>query len=161
MGNCVFQDYDHPQFPECEDFGDLTIIGGNGATGYHRVGWLTTLGLATWGDGRTVFLGTDGCIKMHKYLNASAERTGDHLFLVDHHGERHLEVAGTIGFPFFGQLIRDCLNETTTAMTQEHIFLAADLCLIMKKKRCVLGKRTRESIDQRSGFTLNDEPFDI
>ena len=80
------------------------------------------------------FLGTDGYIKMRKYLNAAAERTGDHLFLVDHHGERHLEVAGTIGFPFFGQLIRDSLNETTTAMTQELIFLTAQLCLIMKEK---------------------------
>jgi predicted dehydrogenase len=126
--------YHHPQFAELEDFGDLTLIGGNGATGYHRVDWLTPKGLATWGDGRTVILGTDGYIELRKYLNVAAERTGDHLFLVDQHGERHLEVAGTIGFPFFGQLIRDSLDGTTTAMTQEHIFLAAELCLVAQQQ---------------------------
>jgi hypothetical protein len=34
-----------------------------------------------------------------------------------------------VGFPFFGELILDCLNGTTNAMTQEHAFKAAELCL--------------------------------
>lgn len=33
------------------------------------------------------------------------------------------------GFPFFGQLILDCLNRTENAMTQAHAFKAAELCL--------------------------------
>jgi hypothetical protein len=34
-----------------------------------------------------------------------------------------------VGYPFFGALILDCLNRTEKAMTQEHAFLAAELCL--------------------------------
>ena len=33
------------------------------------------------------------------------------------------------GYPFFGQLIPDCLNRTETAMTQAHAFKATELCL--------------------------------
>jgi predicted dehydrogenase len=121
--------YHHPDYPELEDFGDLTLIGGNGATGYHRVDWLNPRGLATWGDGRSMILGTEGYIELRKYINVAAERTGDHLFLVNHEGEQHHDLTGKIGFPFFGQLIRDSLDGTETAMTQAHIFTTAELCL--------------------------------
>jgi hypothetical protein len=33
------------------------------------------------------------------------------------------------GFPYFGQLIRDCLDRTENAMTQAHAFKAAELSL--------------------------------
>jgi predicted dehydrogenase len=121
--------YHCPEFPELEDFGDLTLIGANGATGYHRVDWLNPQGLATWGDGRTIVLGTEGYIELRKYIDVATSTTGDHLFLVDHKGEHHFELAGKIGFPFFGQLVRDCLDGTETAMTQAHIFKTAELCL--------------------------------
>ena len=52
--------YHHPEYPELEDFGDLTLVGADGATAYHRVDWFTPEGLATWGDGRLVLLGTEG-----------------------------------------------------------------------------------------------------
>ena len=55
---------------------------------------------------------------------------GDHLFLVDDNGEQHIRCAGLVGYPFFGQLILDCLNRTENAMSQEHTFKAAELCLI-------------------------------
>jgi len=125
--------YHHPQYPELEDFGDLALVGADGATGYHRVDWFTPDGLSTWGDGRLVILGTEGYIELRKYLNVGdpspAGRSGDHLFLVDRTGERHLELAGQVGFPFFGALIRDCLERTESAMTQAHAFLAAELAL--------------------------------
>jgi hypothetical protein len=38
-------------------------------------------------------------------------------------------VAGKVGFPFFGELILDCLERTELAMTQAHVFKAAELCL--------------------------------
>ena len=40
-----------------------------------------------------------------------------------------MNVHGKIGYPFFGQLILDCLNGTENAMTQEHAFKAAELCV--------------------------------
>ena len=50
-------------------------------------------------------------------------------FLVDRHGEQHLALAGQVGYPFFGQLILDCLERTERAMTQAHAFKAAELCI--------------------------------
>ncbi|MEN9840710.1 MAG: hypothetical protein RL376_510, partial [Verrucomicrobiota bacterium] len=52
-----------------------------------------------------------------------------HVYLVDEQGEHHLPVAGRVGFRFFGELILDCLHRTEKAMTQRHVFKAAELCL--------------------------------
>ncbi len=38
--------------------------------------------------------------------------------------------AGKVGFPFFGELILDCLEGTERAMTQEYAFKAAELSLV-------------------------------
>jgi hypothetical protein len=48
---------------------------------------------------------------------------------MDRAGEQHLELSGKVGYPFFGKLILDCLRRTEEAMTQEHAFKAAELCL--------------------------------
>jgi hypothetical protein len=48
---------------------------------------------------------------------------------VDDKGEQFINVAGKVGFRFFGELILDCLNRTEKAMTQAHAFKAAELCL--------------------------------
>lgn len=121
--------YHHPQYPELEDFGDATLLADNGATNYFRVDWFTPDGLSTWGDGRTIILGTDGYIELRKYVDVAREPTGDHLYLVDQQGEQHIPVAGKVGYPYFGQLILDCLNRTENAMTQAHTFKAAELCI--------------------------------
>jgi predicted dehydrogenase len=121
--------YANRQYPELEDFGDATLVADNGATFYFRVDWLTPGGLRTWGDGRTLILGTEGYIEMRKYIDISREGDGDHLFLVNGEQEQHFALHGKVGFPFFGQLVLDCLNGTEIAMTQEHAFKAAELCL--------------------------------
>ncbi len=36
-----------PSLPELEDFGELNVVGANGASYYHRVDWLTQDGLGT------------------------------------------------------------------------------------------------------------------
>ncbi len=121
--------YANPQFPELEDFGEANLLGDNGATNYIRVDWLTPNGLSTWGDGRMTILGTKGYIELRKYVDVGREKTGDHVYLVDEKGEHHLHVAGKVGFRFFGELILDSLNRTEKAMTQRHVFKAAELCL--------------------------------
>jgi len=126
--------YRHKQYPELEDFGDATIIADNGATNYFRVDWLTPDGLGNWGDGRTFILGTEGYIELRKYIDVGRSGEGNQLFLVDNQGEHHLSLEGKVGFPFFGQLILDCLNRTETSMTQAHAFKAAELCLQAQKQ---------------------------
>ncbi len=49
--------------------------------------------------------------------------------LVDQRGEQHISVSGRVGYPFFGQLILDCIEGTERSMSQEHAFRAAELCL--------------------------------
>jgi predicted dehydrogenase len=121
--------YANPDHPEFEDFGEASLLADNGATSYVRVDWFTPDGLSTWGDGRTVILGTKGYIELRKYLDVARDKTGDHVFIVDDQGERHVNVAGQVGFRFFGELILDCLNRTEKAMTQAHAFKSAEICL--------------------------------
>lgn len=121
--------YSWPDHPGFEDFGDATLVADNGATHYFRVDWFTPDGLRAWGDGRTFILGTEGTLELRKYLDLARDVEGDHLYLVDRHGEHHQAVHGAVGFPFFGQLILDCLHRTEQAMSQRHTFLAIDLAL--------------------------------
>ena len=122
--------YGHPEFPEREDFGGAVLVGDNGATQHFRVDWFTPDGLSTWGDGRTFILGTKGYIELRKYVNVGTnDGSSNHVFLVNQDGERHFEVTGKVGYPFFGQLILDCINRTENAMTQDHAFKAAELCV--------------------------------
>jgi len=128
--------FNNPDTPELEDFGEASLVGNNGTSNYYRVDWFTPNGLRIWGDGRTIILGTRGYIELRKYINVSADATGDHLFLVTDSGEEHMQLKGKVGFSFFGKLVLDCLNRTEHAMTQAHAFKAAELCI-----KCQLAAR--------------------
>lgn len=132
--------YNNPDYPELEDYGDATLRGDNGATQFFKVDWFTPEGLSTWGDGRTFITGTDGTIEIRKYVDVGREKSGDHLYLVNKDGERHYNLSGKVGFPFFGEFIKDCMNRTEKAMTQEHAFKAAELCLQAQEQAVVVSK---------------------
>lgn len=127
------------QYPDFEDFGHATAVADNGATFYCRVDWYTPGGLGAWGDGRTFIIGTRGTIELRKYLDVARDRAGDHVYLVDAQGEHHLAVQGQVGFPYFGALIRDCLDRTETAMPQAHTFLATELSLLAQAQAVCLA----------------------
>lgn len=131
--------YTFPDYPEFQDFGDATLVADNGATFYFRVDWLTPDGLGTWGDGRVFILGTEGYIEARKYIDIGRDSSADHLYLVNQEGEKHFELSGKVGFPFFGEFILDCLNGTENAMTQEHAFRAAELCIEAQEKAMHIG----------------------
>ncbi|WP_067935638.1 Gfo/Idh/MocA family protein [Alicyclobacillus kakegawensis] len=122
--------YRYKEFPEFQDFGDCALNLGNGATGYFRVDWFTPDGLRTWGDGRTFILGTHGYIELRKYIDVGRDAEGDHVYLVNDEGEHHIPVSGRVGYPFFGELILDCLERTERAMSQEHALRAAELAVL-------------------------------
>jgi hypothetical protein len=130
--------YNHPEYPEFEDFGEAMLVGDNGATNYFRVDWFTPDGLSAWGDGRTIILGTEGYIELRKYVDIGRDTRGDHIFLVNGSGEKHFNINGQVGYPFFGELILDCLNGTEKAMTQAHAFKAAELCLKAQQQAVVI-----------------------
>ena len=126
--------YSHPEYPELEDFGDAVLLGSNGATMYFRVDWFTPGGMGAWGDGRTFIMGEKGSIELRKYIDVARDSRGDHVILVDSEKEQHICVSGEVGYPYFGQLILDCLNGTENAMPQKHTFLAAQLSLEAQEK---------------------------
>lgn len=121
--------YANADTPEFEDFGEASLRTSTGATGYVRVDWFTARGLGTWGDGRTIILGTNGTIELRKYIDIARERRGNQIYVVDDHGEHHIDVDGRVGYRFFGEFVLDCLQRTDKAMTQAHAFKAAEIAL--------------------------------
>jgi len=122
----------YPQYPDFEDFGDITVRG-DGGTGYIRVDWFTPDGLNTWGDGRLTILGTDGYIEIRKNVDVAGREGGNHLFLVDKKETRYFDCSKE-PLPFGEQFISDVVNRTNTAMSQEHCFLATELALTAQEK---------------------------
>jgi len=130
VASAAVGNFANPDTPELEDFGEASLVGDNGTSNYIRVDWFTPDGLSTWGDGRTIILGTKGYIELRKYVDVARGSPGkDYVILVDGKGEQMINVEGKVGFRFFGELILDCLNRTEKAMTQTHAFKAAELCL--------------------------------
>jgi Predicted dehydrogenases and related proteins len=122
--------YNHPKYPGLDDFGDATLVADNGAAGYFRVDWFTPDGLQMWGDGRLFILGTEGFIEQRKYMQLGEKGShGGNVYLANNKEETYYNIEGKVGFPYFGELILDCLNRTENAMTQEHAFKAAELCV--------------------------------
>ena len=52
--------------------------------------------------------------------------------------KKHYSLTGEVGFPFFGKMIKDCINRTEHAMTQKYIFKAQELCLKAQEKAMVI-----------------------
>ena len=123
--------FNHPQHPTFEDFGDMTAVG-NGGTGYIRVDWFTPDGLPTWGDGRLFLLGTEGYIELRKYIDIAGRKGGNHLFIADKKGVRYIDCNNVI-LPFGPLFVRDILDRTEHAQSQAEALLTAELVLIAEK----------------------------
>jgi predicted dehydrogenase len=119
--------FNHPQYPNFEDFGDVTVTSPNG-TGYIRVDWFTPDGLNTWGDVRLFILGTAGYIELRKNIDILGRDGSNHLFLVDQKNTQHVDCS-TQDLPFGRQLVADVQNRTETSMSQAHCYLSSELIL--------------------------------
>ncbi|MCE1198963.1 MAG: Gfo/Idh/MocA family oxidoreductase [Marinilabiliales bacterium] len=125
-------------YPAYQDFGDMSLRSDH-ATGYIRIDWFTPQGLATWGDGRTFILGTDGYIELRKFIDIAGRPKENHLFLVNQKETQYYD-CNNVYMPYGEQLVSDILHRTETAMTQEHCFHATELALTAQKKaRKIIG----------------------
>jgi len=134
VAHSTLANYANHEIPGFYDYGDASLIADNGATCFFRVDWFTPAGLGAWGDGRVFIIGTEGTIEIRKYLDVARSNMGDQIYLVDSSGEHHFEVAGKIGFPFFGEFILDCLNRTEFALAQEQAFEAMRLAITAQQQ---------------------------
>ncbi len=132
------QNLANPEFPDFSDVGDLYLMGKNNTTMSTHLNWYTPNGFPIWGDTRTTIMGTNGNIELRKTLDLDRSETPA-VYLSNDDGIHRFEVAGRVGFPFFGALIRDCLDRTENAMTQKHCFLAVELSL--EAQKMALGDR--------------------
>jgi predicted dehydrogenase len=119
----------NPDRPGLEDVGMASLVLKNGVQCFSRVNWFTPDGMRGWGDGRSFITGTKGVIEIRKYFDFGRSDESDIILIANEEGDQELRVSGQVGFPFFGQLILDCLNRTEHAMTQDHAFQASRLSL--------------------------------
>jgi len=134
--------FNNPDKPELEDFGEASLTADNGASFYCRMDWFTPGGSPVWGDGRTFVLGTKGSLEVRKYMDVCRKAPDSVVFLVNDKEQKEFPCLGNTGFPFFGELILDCLNRTENAMTQAHAFKAAELSM----KAQLLADQTQANI---------------
>ncbi len=125
--------YSNPDHPEFEDFGDASLLCDNGSSGYFRVDWFTADGLRAWGDGRTIILGTEGHIELRKYIDLGRSDTPNMVYMANGKGEFCYDANNTVGFPFFGRFIRDCLDGTELAISQQYTLHVMELALTAQK----------------------------
>lgn len=137
VASAQIANFHYPQYPELEDFGDMTLRTKNCA-GYMRLDWFTPDGLPTFGDARLTVIGTDGYMEIRKYIDLEGRPGGNHLFVVDHKGIRYFDGSG-IKPPYAAQLINDVFDRTETAMTQDHCLLVAQLTIEAEMKADRLG----------------------
>ena len=123
------ENFGNPDHPGLEDFGEFSLTSPSGASFYARLDWFTPDGLPTWGDGRTFVLGTRGTLEVRKYIDVARRAPASVLLIADGSTVREIDCLGAVGFPFFGRLIQDVLNRTETAMTQEHVFMTAEISM--------------------------------
>ena len=135
--------YHSPDHPEFQDYGQCVLVGDRGATCYFRVDWFTPDGMGAWGDGRVFIVGTKASVEIRKYLDVAKSTQGDQVYFVDAKGEHHIEAFGTLGFPFFGAMILDCMHGTEHAISQQHTLLAMELAIEAQEKATNLTATNR------------------
>lgn len=122
----------NPDKPEFEDFGEAILKMASGMSCHSRVDWFTPTALPTFGDGRTFLVGTKASAEARKYIDP-ANGHGEILIIVDDQGEHRLNLKDQIGFPFFYQLIEDCLHRTDHSLPMKQSFAAARLSLLAQQ----------------------------
>jgi predicted dehydrogenase len=126
-----------PDVPDFEDYGEI-LIRGSGASGFIRVDWFTPDGLPAWGDGRLFLLGTEGYIELRKYVDIAGRPGGNHLFLSNRDGTRHVDT-GAEPLTYFARFLADVRDRTATAMPPGHALNVTRLAIRAQTGAARLG----------------------
>jgi len=126
-----------PEVPAFEDYGEM-LLRSDRASGFVRVDWYTPDGLPTWGDGRLVLLGTEGYIELRKYVDIAGRPGGDHLFLCDRNGLRHIDASGE-RLTYFERFLDDVRDRTATAMPAGHALAVTRLAITAQTRAARIG----------------------
>src|SRR5262249_18503022 len=118
-------DFAHPDYPDFEDYGDVSLEG-DGGLGWFRVDWYTPASVEVPGDIRLFVLGIEGYMEMRKYYDPAGRDGQAHLFVVDRKGTRFVDTTD-VPLTFASRFLDDVRNRTETAMSQQRSFLVTRL----------------------------------
>ena len=108
-----------PDHPRMQDVGRLELHGA-GATGSHRVDYLTAAGLGTWGDGRLMITGTGGTLEVRTNVDPAGADGGEHLIQVDASGTHRIDCSG-VTLDWAVRLLADLAGGTDTFLSAAHV----------------------------------------
>lgn len=116
-----------PDRPNMQDIGSMTLVA-NGVVGDHRVDFLSADGLGSWGDVRLSIVGTDGVIEARANVDVAGRAGGEHLFVVDAAGARHVDVSDhRVDWP--ARFLADLADGGQRLMSQDHVVSVCQLAL--------------------------------
>lgn len=116
-----------PDHPDFHDHGELHLRVGD-VSGFVRVDWLTPAGLPTWGDVRLFVFGTAGSIELRKNVDLAGREGGEHLFVVDGDGVRHVDCSDD-PVPFAERFVDDVRTRGQAHLDQHHCFSVCELAI--------------------------------
>ena len=125
----------HPEAPEFEDFGDATLVGARGATGYLRVDWFTPEGLPAFGDIRQQLITTQAYIEHRKTVDIGApeeDRSPRLIITRKDKGPEIVDLRGMVS-PFFDRLTADVEEGSDTAIPFTLSYEASKAILELQK----------------------------
>ncbi|MBV9464374.1 MAG: Gfo/Idh/MocA family oxidoreductase [Verrucomicrobiae bacterium] len=132
----------HPKQPDFDDFGDFTFEGSEGATGYARVDWLTPDALPSFGDIRSIVLGTDGYLEIRKKLDLAVDNTrytGDTLLICSRNREPERIDCRHVPATFHEELVRDVRDGVNRCLPEGYFFGLMRAVLQMRDSADRLG----------------------
>ena len=98
--NAKIANYNHPEYPELDDFGDATLVADNGARAISAWTGSRRTAFPPGADGRTFILGTDGPTSSCANMWTLPEARRKTIFTwVDKEGEHYVNCTGKTGFP--------------------------------------------------------------
>lgn len=119
----------HPEHPELDDMGELSLHTPDGITAYLRVDWNAPAGIPTWGDARMILSGRDGYMELRKNYDLCHGGIGSYIYIVTQTTSACADVSGKVCTPYFSQLIADILSGIRRPEDTERSLYAAETAI--------------------------------
>ncbi len=116
-----------PDHPLMQDIGRVSLTGA-GATGNHRVDYLTAPGLGSWGDCRLMITGTEGTLEVRANIDPGGAEGAEHLIKVDGTGTHRIDCS-TVPVDWAERLLADLADGTDTFVSAIHVERVCRLAL--------------------------------
>ena len=129
----------HPDLPEFEDFGDATLTGSKGGTGYIRVDWFTPDGMPTFGDIRQQLITTTAYVEHRKTIDIGDPAGRGKLIVTRKDSPPEIVDPSGMASTFFDDLTADVEDGTEKAIPFDLAYKASKAILELQANAVALG----------------------